>query len=29
LVHSFRGSCRFQWCGFHLCVFSKNAIFTT
>ena len=22
-VHSFFGSCGFQWCGFHLCVFSK------
>ena len=28
-IHSFIGSCGFQWCGFHLCVFSKNVIFTT
>ena len=22
-LHSFLGFCGFQWCGFHLCVFSK------
>ena len=24
-IHRVLGSCRFQWCSFHLCAFSKNS----